>query len=83
MFSVTYKIHPLDRCIQEANSVFKDVDIFRKPITVLKQILYNQLSQNAESYFCIRVLFGSVNILAVCWVQYSHLTLFAFCIVFV
>jgi hypothetical protein len=41
MFSVTYKIHPLARCIQAANSVCKDADIFRIPITILKQILYN------------------------------------------
>jgi len=69
MFSVIYKIHPLARCMQAANSVCKDADIFRKPITLLKQMLYNRLSQNAESYFCIRVLFEFANILAVCWLS--------------
>jgi hypothetical protein len=69
MFSVTYKIHPLAGCIQAANSVCKDADIFRKPITVLKKFYITDFLQNAEFCFFIRVLFEFVDVLAVCWVS--------------
>ena len=40
MFSVTHKIYPSSRCIKAANTVCRNVDLFRKIITLWKQILY-------------------------------------------
>jgi hypothetical protein len=39
-FFVTHKISPSPRCLKASNSVCRDVDIHRQPVTVLKQILY-------------------------------------------
>jgi hypothetical protein len=41
MFSVKHKNCALASCIKAANFVCRDVDIFQKPTTVLKEILYS------------------------------------------
>ena len=40
VFSVRHKNCPSARCLKAAKLVCGDVDVFRKPVTVLNQILY-------------------------------------------
>jgi len=47
MFSVKHKNYALASCIKAANFVCRDADIFRKPTTVLKEIL-NSLTRTAQ-----------------------------------
>jgi hypothetical protein len=47
MFSVKYKNFALASCIKAANFFCRDVDISRKPTTVLKEIL-NSLTLTAQ-----------------------------------